>query len=216
MSGTTLRRKEREKLLHRNEILTAAQAVLARDGYAGATVERIAQEADFAVGTLYNFFQSKAQLFEEVLAKTGDEFIALFEREVQAETDPTRALHILIELRLRFPQERRELARVFINALLDADNGLPRAFPPGWRELRRRYLGFVAGVIRRGIAAGQFRPDDPMHLALCLEGSLAAVGAHWIEEEPAQPLADRMEEVQRIVTRMVCNHTPDSRSGENE
>jgi len=33
--------------------------VFARNGYRGATVEQIAQEAEFAVGTLYNFFRAR-------------------------------------------------------------------------------------------------------------------------------------------------------------
>ncbi len=71
-----LPRKERERLAHRREIIGAAERVFARNGHRGSTVEQIAQEAEFAVGTLYNFFKSKEELYEEVLASLVEQAVA--------------------------------------------------------------------------------------------------------------------------------------------
>ena len=51
-----LSRKERERLLRREEILDAAKAVFAERGYSKATIEEIAHRAEFGKGTLYNYF----------------------------------------------------------------------------------------------------------------------------------------------------------------
>jgi AcrR family transcriptional regulator len=46
------------------QILAGAEAVFTRDGYGGASMSRIAAEAQVSKGTLYNYFTSKAALFE--------------------------------------------------------------------------------------------------------------------------------------------------------
>jgi AcrR family transcriptional regulator len=47
----------------RAAVLAAAHEVFARDGFHGATLERVAQEAGFTKGAVYSAFDSKADLF---------------------------------------------------------------------------------------------------------------------------------------------------------
>ncbi len=47
----------------RRQILAGAAAVFASDGYEGASVARIAAEAGVSKGTLYNYFESKSDMF---------------------------------------------------------------------------------------------------------------------------------------------------------
>src|SRR4051794_16274585 len=47
----------------REALLAAAREVFARDGFHGATLERVAQEAGFTKGAVYSAFDSKADLF---------------------------------------------------------------------------------------------------------------------------------------------------------
>ncbi len=52
-------------------LLDAASQVFARKGYAGASVEEIAETAGFSIGALYGNFASKEALFLELLAQRG-------------------------------------------------------------------------------------------------------------------------------------------------
>jgi TetR/AcrR family transcriptional regulator, repressor of fatR-cypB operon len=70
-----LSRKERERLFKRQEIITAARTVFAAKGFTAATLDEIAEQAEFGKGTLYNYFQSKEELFETVMADVFDELI---------------------------------------------------------------------------------------------------------------------------------------------
>jgi AcrR family transcriptional regulator len=47
----------------RAAVLTAAREVFARDGFHGATLERVAEKAGFTKGAVYSAFDSKADLF---------------------------------------------------------------------------------------------------------------------------------------------------------
>ncbi len=51
----------------RREILNAAAAVFIRSGFQGASVEEITAEAGFTRGAFYSNFESKEQLFVELL-----------------------------------------------------------------------------------------------------------------------------------------------------
>jgi AcrR family transcriptional regulator len=67
--ATTPKRLTRaqSKARTRQQILDAAARVFARKGFAGASVEEIADAAGFTVGALYSNFESKDQLLVELL-----------------------------------------------------------------------------------------------------------------------------------------------------
>lgn len=58
-------------------VLDAAFQVLERDGYAAATIERIAAEAGVAKQTIYRWWKGKAPLFMEVLARKAGQSLDL-------------------------------------------------------------------------------------------------------------------------------------------
>jgi AcrR family transcriptional regulator len=56
-------RKEREKERRRQQIMVAAKRVFVEKGFAGATMEDIAREAELSAGTLYLYFKNKNELY---------------------------------------------------------------------------------------------------------------------------------------------------------
>lgn len=71
VSGTT------EKGLGRaQDILQAARALLAAEGYAGLSMRRVAQEAGMSLSNVQHYYGSKDQLLEALLLTTMDSFQA--------------------------------------------------------------------------------------------------------------------------------------------
>ncbi|MFA6472883.1 MAG: TetR/AcrR family transcriptional regulator [Candidatus Latescibacterota bacterium] len=62
-----LPRREREKAAHRKEIMDAAIRVFARRGINAATLDEVAQEAEFSKGAIYLYFSSKEDLIFNIL-----------------------------------------------------------------------------------------------------------------------------------------------------
>jgi AcrR family transcriptional regulator len=60
----------------RGQLLDAAARVFARRGYAGASVEEIAESAGYSTGALYSNFDSKEQLFLELMSAKRSRGIA--------------------------------------------------------------------------------------------------------------------------------------------
>ncbi|UNC91170.1 TetR/AcrR family transcriptional regulator [Candidatus Contubernalis alkaliaceticus] len=61
-----LRERKKKKILE--NIIQAAKELFLTRGYAGTTLEEIAEKAEIGVGTLYNYFNSKADIFLAVMA----------------------------------------------------------------------------------------------------------------------------------------------------
>lgn len=65
----TLSRKEREKHTREEEIIDAAEKVFAAKGFNDASMDMIAAQAEFTKRTLYQYFQSKEDLYFAVVLK---------------------------------------------------------------------------------------------------------------------------------------------------
>lgn len=75
--------RERQRRAREDRILTAAMRLFAEDGFDATRMERVAEEADVSVGTLYNYHQTKHDLLGalvrrevETVLKTGEALVA--------------------------------------------------------------------------------------------------------------------------------------------
>lgn len=59
--------REESRALTREKLLASAYEVMAREGYEGASIDRIAEEAGFSKGAFYSNFDSKEEIFLELL-----------------------------------------------------------------------------------------------------------------------------------------------------
>lgn len=105
-----LSRKERERILRRTEILAAAMEVFSEKGFSRATLEEIAERAEFGKGTLYNYFANKEELFEAVIADVFDHFVDIADHYSSASDRPVKeTLRGIADAMLRFLHERSRL-----------------------------------------------------------------------------------------------------------
>ncbi len=72
--------REESRARTRGRLLGAARKVFAREGFQGASIEQIAEDAGYTIGALYSNFASKADLFIAVF----EEYAAERSREIEA------------------------------------------------------------------------------------------------------------------------------------
>ena len=72
MNPETSSRREREYEAHRQQVMDAAEEVFGARGYNAVTIEEIAGRAGFSVGSIYNFFGGKRDLFDQVLRRIAE------------------------------------------------------------------------------------------------------------------------------------------------
>ena len=88
--------REQKQALTREKLLRSALEVLAWDGYDGASVERIADEAGFSKGAFYSNFSSKEEILLELLeGNAGHDVVELSDllREV---VDPDEVIEVIV------------------------------------------------------------------------------------------------------------------------
>src|SRR5581483_3126789 len=66
------------------ELIAAARAVIAREGYAGASLRRVAEQAGATTGALSYYFENKEAMVVAVAASLFDEFDAWLEAQGEA------------------------------------------------------------------------------------------------------------------------------------
>lgn len=66
------KRREIIKERHKQEIIQAALYLFGRKGYKDTTIEEIAEQAQFSKGAIYSYFESKKELFNEILKMLFD------------------------------------------------------------------------------------------------------------------------------------------------
>ena len=177
----SLSRRERERLARRLAMLDAALAVFGEKGFDGATLDEIAERAEFGKGTLYNYFPGgKDELYR-----------SLFEERV------VRGLHEVVEAALPpgrplgTPAEARAAFHDFILGLLEHFEAnrpvlrlymaeAPRVIHDADRmgEMIELFGGFTRAVTRaveRAIEAGSLRPLPALPVAHLLIGNVRGV-----------------------------------------
>src|SRR6201997_5227475 len=122
-------RLERRKMQTRAALIRAGQTFIAA-GKLNVPVLEITQAADVGMGSFYNHFDSKEQLFQAALNEISDSFGALLDRLPPAD-DPAelfaRSFRLTVRWLRRRPDEVRVLLNVGLGQLL-SDRGLaPRA-----------------------------------------------------------------------------------------
>ncbi|MCW5765303.1 MAG: TetR/AcrR family transcriptional regulator [Phycisphaeraceae bacterium] len=78
------------------QLLDAAAKVFATHGYSGTTTSELAKAAGVSEPIIYRHFQSKRELFIELVERTGEDTIRFWEEALQGVTDPGERLMRLI------------------------------------------------------------------------------------------------------------------------
>ncbi len=149
-------RRERERLRHRQEILDAARQIVGDRGIEGVTVEQVAKQADFAVGSIYRHFSSKEDL---ILAVVGEFADGMFE-EMAAVTADDRPFDEQLARFVRLSLAHQAECQPLFEALMT----LPGQFPAPGSEtgtrmmaMHQRFLGALDAIVALGEEAGELR-----------------------------------------------------------
>ncbi len=181
-------RLDRRKARTRAALIRAAQTLIAQ-GRTNVPILEITQAADVGMGSFYNHFETKEQLFEAAVEAVMDGYGQLLDDLTGEIEDPAEVFACSFRLTGRLYRREPELSRVLLNnvlPLLSADNGLaPRA--------------------RRDIAAateaGRFDVADLDVAVTMTAGALLALG-HLLHTQPARDAEQTTDRVTEDLLRM--------------
>ena len=98
-------------------IMAAALEVFAEKSFLGASVSMIAKKAGVSKGLLYNYFESKEDLLQQIIFKTLDSFIELFGKN-KAESFDENDLAGLIDFNFELIKKDPHFWKLYVSLLV--------------------------------------------------------------------------------------------------
>ena len=198
---SSLTRKEREKAEHKRGILLAAEEVFGAHGYYSATVQQIADRAEFSVGYLYSLFASKEELYTELLDMRISQYMDEFEEVLARANGALEKLRAAIRMKFDFFNRHRRFFSIFSHLHTGEGEGDSIWLPaPCWRRYRE-FVARMAKVFAAGIEEGVFADEDPVTLVLCAEGVTGGVIDYWLHAGHDATDEKAPEVVERVLLR---------------
>ncbi len=185
--GRRLRRDEQQELTRR-QLLDAAERVFAREGFRGASVAGIAEEAGYSHGAIYSNFDGKEDLFlvlveERIDARLARVYVAA-DAELSRGSEPLEAAHRFVSMlhqereaylllvdfwnqAVREPQaatkfaERHARLRTIIGRIAEGvthDQGLELTLPR--EQIATAFLALFNGFAIERLAEPEAAPDE--------------------------------------------------------
>jgi len=179
-------------------IMLAAADAFAQRGFHATTTRDIASRAGLSPAGVYVHFASKEVLLFELSRRGHARARDLLVAATAAADTPTEALRAIVGGFSRWHAEHYELGRIVQFEF--------RHLSPEHRDavlgLRKEIDGVVAGVLREGVASGEFEVDDVPVTALALL-SMAIDVARWYAPDVRRTPADIEQAYGDLAVRLV-------------
>ncbi|QFU93394.1 TetR/AcrR family transcriptional regulator [Amycolatopsis sp. YIM 10] len=149
----------------RKQIVDAAVAVIAAEGYAKASFGRIAKQAGLSsTGLISYHFANKRELMDEVVRAVLAEFTEFVLERTDTAEGPAAQLRAFIAANVEFAASHR----THLLAMLDVARAEPADGPDPLLEADLRGL---AELLRAGQRLGEFREFDPDVMAMAIRSA---------------------------------------------
>lgn len=196
-------RTERQRRRTRRQLLDAGRTLIAAKGVPGLRIQEITDEADIALGSFYNYFDSKEAFLEAVITESLSELASAIIGNADNETDPAEVVALACLRVVRLAQTEPDFARLIVN-ISHSEAVFGGALHPHARV-----------AVERGIDSGRFVVADvEVLLTTVIGGAFALIGqildgkhgaraAHAFTRHALASLGVNPQEAEAVVTKLV-------------
>ncbi len=182
----------------RAALLEAAAKVVGEVGYSAAMVSTITRRAGVAQGTFYNYFNSRQDLFDQLLPSMSNEMLDFIRKRSSGARSDTAREKLRFEAYFAYLRERPEFYRILYESELFA----PGAFQKHIDVISEGYRR----VLQRAVDAGDAHVVDPREyevIAFMLMGARKYLSSRFVRSNGA--IGELPDFVTRAYMRFVCN-----------
>jgi AcrR family transcriptional regulator len=172
----TPRGKER-----RAQLIAYATERFAADGYHPTSVADIVDGLGVGKGVFYWYFDSKDELFVEILRTAQRDLRRRQQRAIEGVEDPVRRLELGIRAGVLWMAEHNDLRRLFEFARTES------TFNRAMRAGQAVSVGDAVDHIKEAIVAGRIPDRDPESLALGILGVTNVMTTVYIDDRGDDP-----------------------------
>lgn len=189
-----------------DKIIQAAEKIFVRDGYDGARMQDIANEAEINKALLHYYFRSKEKLFQQILQRKMSTFLPKIQMIVKADMTVPAKLEAIVEgyLQMLFANPRLPIFLIY-SAYRD---------PSILEHMPREIFDDLIGFLRKAIKQGEMKKVDPEQLIVSIMGMCVfpfvarPIASHMLgkdEEEYSRFLKKRKREILRILEELTAD-----------
>lgn|GEM_PF-2433015 len=180
--------------LTRERLLSAAESVVARLGYGGASVDTIAAEAGLSKGAIYSNFATKEELFLELLRVYMERDTAELEKIVKLEPE-----HLYKALTQWLATMHSDSDCPLLVAELQLHARRSPEFATHYYELQNQQTRTIARILRAYFSASSVGlPIDAIDLASCMSAL-----AHGLSLQRPLPKSKTKNQAGRIIDELL-------------
>ncbi|MDX1447678.1 MAG: TetR/AcrR family transcriptional regulator [Acidimicrobiia bacterium] len=185
---------EQKRRLRRDQILSSAARVFARDGFHAARMDDIAAELHLTKAALYYYCDSKEDLFVKVIeSRVGLALEAL--EQLDPDASAAERVRQAIHVHLRVFHEHPDIYTMFLGERLHSISAEAAAVVDAMgRKFERRW----AGILEDGVAEGEFRQDLDIDVTVKASLSMCNMTLTWFRPDgrlSIEQLADHFSDL---------------------
>ncbi|KAF0155509.1 MAG: transcriptional regulator TetR family [Syntrophaceae bacterium] len=155
MSSEERRNKEKEN--RKNSILKAARKLFFERGFKSVTVDLIAAKAEVSKGSIYLYFDSKEEIYTQILISANIEHHKEVENFIKQDGTASELLVTFARDYVNFFLDNNELFRILMTFMLHADNmNLTEEQNTQLIHTTNENIRTISEILQKGVDAGEF------------------------------------------------------------
>ncbi|MEP3048052.1 MAG: TetR/AcrR family transcriptional regulator [Roseibium sp.] len=176
----------------RKAILAAAKRVIGADGYNDASISQITSKAGVAQGTFYIYFNSKEEVFSELVLDLGREIRHITSEAIENVHDRLEAEKAGLTAFLRFARSQPEFYRIVQEAQF--------VDPAAYREYHLRFEEGYRNRLNAAVQAGQISEGDAKNRAWLLIGIARSLAEQLVVFDTQTSIPELVDNAYDLIT----------------
>lgn len=185
-----------KKAIKKQFIIQSAIEVFSRNGFQNSSISEIAQKANVAEGTIYQYFKNKEDLFFSIPIEKTKEFSRGLDLQLQGIDGALNKIRKFIWYYLYFFKMNPEYSRTLMLEMRVSKNFVKTTTYKSFKNFTNKILE----IIREGQGEGTIRKDVNSYLVRqLLLGILEHIVTRWLLKGEKYDLLNHYQEVSRLV-----------------
>ena len=151
---------EREE--RRIAILRSAIEIFSQNGFYKSKIQEIAKNAGIGKGTIYQYFESKKQLFEEMIKYSIEIYSEDIIKIIEKNLDTREKILSFFKYHVKISHNYENVLQSIVNQS-QSDDMMRHCL----LELKTRLYKLIEQIIKEGIAKAELRKDLDVEIAVC-------------------------------------------------
>ncbi|WP_158737994.1 TetR/AcrR family transcriptional regulator [Alteribacillus sp. YIM 98480] len=164
--------KTKKGMQTRDKLLSSAEYIFGNYGYHQASITEITQRAGVSLGSFYNYYESKYQIFEDLLWRMQNELIKFIKQRTETADDRIKVEREGFKALFMFLEERPYWYSLFPQAEF-VDKELHQ-------KLFSKFTNSYMKRLKKSLDNGEIRPINVELLVHCFMGIANYLGMKWV------------------------------------